>query len=136
MEWKRIWDYSENDNYILNKGNGYIKEYDIFGQLLFKGNYENGEKNGEGIEYYNYDTLYEGEYSNGIRIGEGWGREYDSVTDNLIYEGEYFNGKRNGEGIIYFNDNIIFEGEFKNGKKLKGIKYKEDGTAVEVEYKN
>ena len=130
-------DNSDNDNFILNKGNGYIKEYDKYGTLLFEGKYENGEKNGEGKEYYHGDILlYEGEYSNGIRTGYGKGKEYDSVTDNLIYEGEYFNGKRNGEGIIYFNDNIIVEGKFKNGKRLKGKEYKEDGTAVEVEYKN
>ena len=135
-----IWDgigyEKDSDNYfIIKNGNGYIKEYDEFGNLLFEGEYKNGEKNGKGKEYFNSNVLiYEGEFSNGIRIGKGKGKEYDSITKKLIYDGNYLDGKRNGEGKIYFNDIVVFEGEFKNGKRLKGIQYEKDGTAFEVEY--
>ena len=134
-----IWDgigyEKDSDNYfIIKNGNGYIKEYDEFGNLLFEGEYKNGEKSGKGKEYSCNVLIYEGEFSNGIRIGKGKGKEYDSITKKLIYDGNYLDGKRNGEGKIYFNDIVVFEGEFKNGKRLKGIQYEKDGTAFEVEY--
>ena len=134
-----IWDgigyeMDSNNYFIIKNGNGYIKEYDEYGNLFFEGEYKNGEKNGEGKEYNNNVLIYEGKFSNGIRIENGKGKEYDSVTNKLIYDGNYLNGKRDGKGKIYFNGVVVFEGEFKNGKRLKGKQYEADGTIFEVEY--
>ena len=54
--------------YILNNGNGKIKEYYYNGELLFEGDYLNGERNGKGKEY-NEDgkLIYEGDYFQGER---------------------------------------------------------------------
>ena len=47
--------------------NGYKKEYNDKGELVFEGEYFNGEKNGHGKEYLNGKVIYEGEYLIGER---------------------------------------------------------------------
>ena len=48
----------------------------------------NGKRNGKGIEYYyNGELIFEGEYVNGERWN-GKGKEYDEFGI-LIFEGEY-----------------------------------------------
>ena len=87
--------------------NGYGKEYELkYIDLIFKGFYLNGKRNGKGKEYY---------------VGNGY---YDS--DHLIFKVEYLKGKKNGRGIEY-NDKgrVIFEGEYLVGKRWNGnIMYK------------
>jgi len=55
--------------YELKNGNGKVKEYNDDGDLIFKGEYLNGQRNGKG-------------------------KEYDTNSGKLIFEGEYLNGKR------------------------------------------
>ena len=86
--------YDEKGNliYELINGNGKIKEYNNdFNQIIFEGEYLNGNRNGKGKEYNN----------------EG----------QLIYEGEFLNGQRNGKGKEYQNGQLIFEGEFLNDER-------------------
>ena len=87
-------DFNGNLIYQLIKGNGKIYEYNNDGELIFEGEYLNGERNGKGKEYY-YDgeLIFEGEYLNGERNGNG--KEYNH-NGELKFEGEYLNGKRNG----------------------------------------
>ena len=40
-------------------------EHDYNGNLIFEGEYSNGQKNGKGKEYYEGKLIYEGEYFNG-----------------------------------------------------------------------
>ena len=64
--------YALNGNieFEIKDGKGNIKEYNISGDLLFEGEYLNGERNGNGKEYNIYgDLLFEGEYLNGRRNG-------------------------------------------------------------------
>ena len=60
----------------MKDGKGYIKEYNKSnGILIYEGNYLNGERNGNGKEYYNNGKLkFEGVYLNGKR---NEGKEYD-----------------------------------------------------------
>ena len=51
----------------IKNGNGYIREYNSEGSLLFKGNYLNGERNGKGKEYSHGKLLFEGNYLNDKR---------------------------------------------------------------------
>ena len=44
--------------------------------------------------------IFEGEYLNGHRNGEG--KEYFYFDSKLKFEGEYLNGQRNGKGKEYF----------------------------------
>ena len=49
--------------------NGKGKEYNNDGNLIFEGEYLNGERNGKGKEYNNDgELIYEGEYLKGKRI--------------------------------------------------------------------
>ena len=79
-------------NFELYNGNGKIKLYDEFSNLIFEGEYLNGQKSGKSKEYYEDGKLkFEGEYSAGKRNGKG--KEYDS-KGKLIYDGEYLDGKK------------------------------------------
>ena len=78
---------------------------------LFEGEYLNGERNGNGKEFYDDGKLkFEGEYLNGKRKGKG--KEY---YDKLEFEKEYLNSKRNRKRREYiknksdFNDSIFFK---------------------------
>ena len=98
------------------KRNG--KEYSSYNdELLFKGEYIKGERNGKGIEYKEGSlVIFEGEYLNGKRNGKG--KEY--INGKLIFEGEYLNGEKNGKSKEYYdNGELRFEGEYLNGKKCK-----------------
>ena len=82
--------------YIIYETKVKGKEYDSFNDnLLFEGEFLNGERNGKGKEYYNHGNLiFEGEYLNGLKNGKG--KEYYD-NGNLIFEGEYLNGKKNSK---------------------------------------
>ena len=139
--------------YIVFGENRTGKEYDFMDNLLFEGEYSNGEKNGKGKEYYKWNKkiLFEGEYLKRKRNGKGkeysdtgnlkfeseylngerngkWKEYYDK--DNLEFEGEYLNGKRNGFGKLYsYGNKLIYEGEYLNGKMNgKGKQYYDDGN--------
>ena len=52
--------------YVIYDENGIAKEYDIFeNKLIYKGEYLNGERNGQGKEYDDNVLLFRGEYLNG-----------------------------------------------------------------------
>ena len=122
--------------------NGFKKEYDRQGRLLFEGEFLNGIRNGKGKEhnYFTQNVIFEGEYLNGMRWngkgyngrnnnmvyelkkGKGHIKEYD-VNDDLEFEGEYLNGKRNGKGKEYYRNKLIFEGEYLNSFRLRGKAY-------------
>ena len=78
---------------------------------MFKGEYLNGERNGNKKEYYkNGELLYEGEYLNGERNGKG--KEY-YYNGKLLFEGEYVKGKIwNGK---FYKMKSNFESEIKDG---------------------
>ena len=53
----KIWEgkgYDKNNNIVfeLKNGKGLIKEYNNEGDLIFEGEYSNGERHGKGKEYY------------------------------------------------------------------------------------
>ena len=126
--------YDKNGNiiYELINGTGKIKEFNDNGNLIFEGEYLNGERNGKGKEYFRGKLIFEGEYLNNWRR-----RGKDYIKGILEYKGEYlYNNKWNGKGydeqynIIYelikgtgkikeYNDNgeLEFEGEYLNGKR-------------------
>ena len=122
--------------YELKNGKGFIKELDKFGNIIYEGNYINGEKNGKGKEYDKFDALvFEGEYLNGERYN---GKLKEYYFDNKVsFEGELFKSKKwNGKIFDPYNNNIyelkngngfvkeydkfgilIFEGEYINGER-------------------
>ena len=120
----------------IKKGEGYIKEYNFIDNLIFEGEYKNGERNGKGKEYNDEcELLFKGEYLNNKK----WNGKFyiiNKISSELIngkgfikegsYEGHYINGEKHGIGkeyIGYLKD-IIYSGEFINGKRNgKGKEY-------------
>ena len=144
--------------YIIYSTKKSGKEYNLRNELLYEGEYLNGERSGKGKDYCNGWNYFEGEYLNGQRNGKG--KEYNEygtllfegeyIKDqrkkgkayedgNLIYEGEYSNGERNGKGKEYDDKGkLIFEGEYFNGKKWNGksLIYKDNKLISEEEILN
>ena len=72
--------------YKLNNGKGVVKEYNDYGDLEYKGEYLNGQRDGKGKEYY---------FSGLLKI-----------------DGEYLKGYKNGKIKEYYeNGKIRFEGD-------------------------
>ena len=127
----KIWNvkkYDKINNNIdkLKDWKGFMEEYKENGDLIFEGEYLNGERNGKGKEYKHNEIIFEGEYLNGKR---NWKRkEYDELGI-LIYEGKFLNGKRNGKGKEYYYDNKLkFEGEYSYDERINGKKYNDKGN--------
>ena len=106
--------------YIIKIGDDKIEEHDGYtNRLLFEGEYSNGKKNGEGIEYNEKGNLiFKGEYFDG-RKWKGIGKKYDEDTEEMILEYEYSNGKIDGKASEYdkFNKELLFSGNYYNGKR-------------------
>ena len=125
----KIYDFKNNIICEWKEGKGFIKEYDYGGELIFEGEYLNGERNGKGKEYdYSGELIFEGQYLNGERNGKE--KDYYYENGKLIFEGEYLKGKRWNVNIkeYYKDDILIFEGEYLNGERNgKGKEYYYDG---------
>ena len=125
----------------ISNGRGNVLEYNSLGQLLFEGEYIDGDRNGKGKEYYENSSIkFEGIYLKGkkwngigynlkgkevyrIRDGKGDVKEYNEVGQ-LIFKGPYINGEKNGKGKEYCfeiedDDKKVYkyEAEYLNGKK-------------------
>jgi hypothetical protein len=85
-------------------------------EVLYKGEWQDGKKQGYGTFYYTYCIKKEG----GLVV------HYYSGTR---YEGEWRNDKRNGQGTHYFSDGGRYEGQFRNDKMNgRGTLYYPDGS--------
>ncbi len=88
-----------------NEIEGEITTYDVNWEIIYKGNYKNGKKNGFGILYHNRGT-YIGEFYDNLPNGKG---VFD-YKNNIKYEGYFLKGMRHGRGyIINLNDKTIQE---------------------------
>ena len=97
-QWNRKgYDSEGNIKFEIKNGKGYIREYNIYGELIFEGEYLNGIKwNGKG-----YDR--EGNIQFEIKNGKGYIKEC-AEYGFFHFEGEYSNGRRNGKGKEYYFD--------------------------------
>ena len=134
----RYWN-GKGIDYEIKNGKGYIKERNIYGQIVYEGDYENGLRNGKGKEInFNHNELFEGEFYNGQRWN-GKLKKYEEIgiEDRLLFEGDVMNGKLNGKGKEYTYGKLKFEGEYLDNKKHgKGKEYDYDDTLeFEGEYK-
>jgi antitoxin component YwqK of YwqJK toxin-antitoxin module len=98
-----------------------VKEFDEDGNLIYEGEYLNGQRNGKGKEYimflnYQFRNFWFCYYTTKYPKNE----KSDEIK--LIYEGEYLNGKKHGKGKEYdeVDGHVVFEGEYLNGKKWNG----------------
>jgi len=95
----------------------------------YAGEFEDGDKHGEGIEYYaDGKVKYKGNFRDNLR--SDYGAYYYRNGDK--YEGWFQNNVPNGKGVYYFADGSRVVAIFKNGQPLKGgVLYNADGDRVE-----
>ena len=116
---------NDNISYEIKNGKGFIKEY-YRNQLIFEGEYLNGQRNGKGKEYYRNQLIFEGEYLNGKRNGKG--KEFYD-TGGISFEGEYLYGYKR-KGTFYAYKKMEYEGEFLFNKKWNGKGFDENGNVI------
>ena len=94
----------------------------IFNTYKFDSNFDDEYFSPEYISFAIGKKLpfYEGEFNNGLKHGEG----IEYFKNGIIYSGKFINGKRNGKGIFIWPDGDRYEGEFKDGlRDGKGTYY-------------
>lgn len=80
---------------------------------LSSGVFDDGEMNGKFYQYLMDEITFEGNYKNGKKDGDGI--EY-YPEGKIKYKGEFKNGKRDGEGTLYEKDGTVkYTGKWKNG---------------------
>ena len=98
----------------MASGNG--TEYEK-GQIIYKGSWCQGQREGQGIEYNRSKPglyYYKGHWKNGLK--DGLGRHVIGSEANY-YEGYYLNGLRHGNGTLVFPElNYTYVGCWKNNK--------------------
>lgn len=116
-EWK--W-YYENGNllrkeeYRRGKREGFLEEYSINGELITKGEYFDGEKEGPWFYQLN-DHKEEGEYRYGYRNGE-WIHHH--LNGKISFEGNYIDGEPEGKHKYYNEEGILIKEEnYRYGEK-------------------
>ena len=83
---------------------------------FFKGNFQNGLRNGNGIWKRNpgNSDKYEGEYKDDKKDGEGvfiW-------ENGNMYKGSFCNDQKHGYGEMRWNDGSFFKGNWENNLHL------------------
>ena len=126
------YDGNKNFSYELKNGIGHVKEYYYY-NVIFEGEYINGEKNGKGIQFiFNNnsalpDEKFEGNYSNGKK--HGIGKEYDE-KNNLIFQGNYLYNYKS-KGTEYYNDGKVkYVGEYLFNQKWNGKIYDKNENVI------
>ena len=105
--------------------NGRGKEYDSNEGLLYDGDWKNGQRSGQGVEFVNGKKVYEGWWLNGLRNGEG--TEYAS---DVAWTGVWKKGEKDGTHVSA-NGNDMIEEVWSNGKRL-AIVITKNGMKKEV----
>ncbi len=84
------------------------------GSLLYVGDLSATNKlHGYGVLFdTNGNILYEGEFINGDMSGKG--TLYSE--GKLVYKGQFYNNKFHGSGVLYQDGKITYQGQFENGE--------------------
>ena len=154
-EWK--WWYinkqlHRQEFFRYGKEDGESIEYDTIGNLMTKGEFIEGIR--EGIWFYNInDHKEEGEFRDGLKHGI-WTYTYNDGKIN--FKGEYINGLPIDKHIFYYpSGQLKWEGKYRNGEKegewrkyneegiitltiqyKRGIEYKVDGYKIKPAFEN
>ena len=107
----------QDGNYIGNVLNGEREGEGIMfynNGESFVGHWKNDLQDGKGIYYYKNGDKYDGDWTNGKKEGKGI---YSCYHNKNIYEGDWKNDKREGRGIIYYKNGDREMGDFVNDLK-------------------
>ncbi|MGL5574831.1 MAG: hypothetical protein ACRDCW_04660 [Sarcina sp.] len=89
-----------------------VYKYIEIGDLVYKGEFNEGNRSGYGKIYYKEVLQYEGSIKNGVY--DGIGKLYD-LAERVEFEGNFKEGKKFGYGTSYDSfGNPIYKGEWKN----------------------
>ncbi|PKP22911.1 MAG: hypothetical protein CVU05_01835 [Bacteroidetes bacterium HGW-Bacteroidetes-21] len=127
-EWKwyfpggKLW---REELYERGKEDGNFVEYDTTGNVVLKGQYIEGEKDGAWY-YHSGDHTEEGSYQDGLM--EGVWKHY-FLNGKLFFEGKFVQGQPDGKHIWYYeNGRKKEEGNYVLGsREKKWIKYDAEG---------
>lgn len=124
--------------------------------IIYEGEWLNGQRNGDGIQFWPCGTRYDGKWCNDKAHGDGiiehangeiykgqW--KYDkasghgeySHTNGTKYIGEFEHDQFHGKGIETWSDNTHYEGEFNLGQKHgKGKQTFANGNIYDGDFEN
>ena len=94
-------------NYFPN-GNGIV--YDKNGNIIYEGDFVEGNYEGDGKLIYENESYYIGQFKK--KLPNGKGKQYDK-SGNIKYEGDYVDGKREGNGKAIFKAVHIIKANLK-----------------------
>ena len=123
-----------DENYSYGLADGESIEYSKEGLVVNSGFYSQGYKEDEWITQVG-DMILKGNYVMGQKDGL-WKQYY--VTGELFFEGRYVQGNPDGKHVYYYPaGNILEERYYSTGQKVKSwVKYKENGDILlVVQYK-
>jgi antitoxin component YwqK of YwqJK toxin-antitoxin module len=126
----------KEETYINGEPDGESIEYDLSGEVIAKGEFVDGFKEGKWLYVYG-DIREEVDYFEGEFNGKVIRR--DRTTNQLLFEGTYASGEENGRFVWYYpNGNVMRRGNYAMGKR-EGIweSFTEFGVLdFTIEYKN
>ncbi|CAE6929076.1 RSP1 [Symbiodinium natans] len=70
---------------------------------LYRGQWVQGKKHGQGAQYYCSGDSYQGEYQNHKKHGQGVYR----YADGDCHEGQYLDGRKHGSGLYWYSDGRV-----------------------------
>ena len=79
-------------------------------QDLYRGEWKEGLRHGNGTMWYENGYIYEGDWKDGLRHGNGKYR----LLKKYVYEGKWKDDKKDGKGFE-INGDVYYEGEWKEG---------------------
>ena len=120
--------------YLNNQRNGYGEYTNLKKNGMYKGNFKNNLKHGQGTQTWSNGKKYVGEWKRGAANGEGtitlpngnnyvgeWkdglknGQGTETLPDGDKYVGEYKRGAANGQGTYTWSNGDKYVGEYKRG---------------------
>ena len=104
-----------------NLPNGKGKKYNKNGNVLYEGDFINGQFEGKGKYIYDNGDYYEGQYKKGLQNGEG---TLYYKNGDIMAQGNFTNDMLEGNGKYFFENGSYYEGEWKKGMRHgKGKEY-------------
>ena len=82
----------------------------------YRGDWEDGKKDGIGTQFYSNGDRYKGTWRNGARAGKEGGYKY---ANGDIYVGPYEEDRKHGKGYYRYENGEIYELKFKKGDLVK-----------------
>ena len=125
--------YNYYGNFIEGKKKGKGKYEDLSKGSIYKGEFNDDQKNGYGEEKYSDGSIYKGEFKNGLKDGKGILILKNENNENLVYNGEFKKDQICGKGKMKWGNKKEYFGEWENNE-ISGYGILLDGQVRHVGY--